>query len=1351
MRFLRNNFSLFVPTCLIALLFVLTPSNHITSASAQTSDVEETGSITGLVEGPAGSSVPAGTYAVLSSFIYDDFGHFKPEKVAEADVDPSTGQFDFAAVPFGEYVVDIFPPHGSGYAPILGYWLYLWDAEFPYELGTLTLEEVSLFGQVFAPDQTTPVDGWVDLYDETSGLWYGAETIEGRFFFGSYLEPGTYKVEFHPHPHEGFGPITPFEVTVVAGVPKEVNIVMEAPTLHGVAVDDQGNPIPFVDIFLSSSNDQNDPSGGYWNSAFTGDNGKWAFSGVPDGTYLLEAYAWSENNLVAPEPFEITLPTNQNRIEIVFEPFSDGLKSISGTILDSSGQPITDAWVSAHHMERYLFTQTETDENGEYTLDLSPGEWSIFIEQKMNYDDFGCDPMMEPDCEPACDPMIDPMCEPGCDPMMEPDCEPHCDPMMEPDCEPYCDPMMEPDCEPHCDPMMEPDCEPHCDPMVDPMCEPECDPMVDPMCEPPCDPMIDPMCDFRGFDMLKESIQQHWHYNQPPEFVYFDDDGLEENVIIDFDVQVADSAITGKILMPDDSVPPFEVGVDAFNSEGFGTFGQINWETGEFTLPVISGGYEIFIHPFTDEAEGPDMINTFVEPGSTTDLGIIYLATSSATISGMVTDGTNGIGNVPIHAWKVNGMGWRDKQTSPSGEFTLNVSPGTWHIMPAPYHDQGYIYAGFGIEVTIEEGETLENINFELRGSNSKITGQVMGDEGVMTNTYGWVHVESVDSGDTIENRQNEPIPGCEPTADPTCEEPPFCEPDSGTICEEPPHCEPDSGVDCEEPPHCEPDSGVICEEPPHCEPDSSVDCEEPPHCDETIDPECKDPFEWNPPEIVTGAPIINGQYEVNVPAGEYRIFAFVDGGGAFANSEMRVTVGDNETVEADIELLSPDATIEARLVNAATGDVLTGVEGWVYAWSQNNFIDGRVDADTGIVTLEVISGTWQVDHWLEDFEQYVPIFSEENRVSVESEETVTLDLKVAVNSATVSGTVVDPDDNPLPRAAVLLIGQGELDGVWIWRDTDENGQFNIQAPAGEYKLEAAYGGNHGAGTHWFWPEPIDVTLSDETPVTDQTLKFRTADAELSGEITIEGATFNPDENPFAFIWGWSDTGGFNEVEIELFTDGTNISGTYSMPVIDGTWYMGAVYEDGTDVWFGGGDVEVDGDTTADFTLTQGDPLPPADTQTFNENEPFQMELADGTEISIPQGAMPVTGTITLSIEPIAALPDQDHADVINYGYTILARDSDGRTIEEDFDEEVTIKFPYDENDLNGIPEAELVPAYFSTTTGQWTVPDNYAVDVDNNIITMRINHFTNFAVVGDPAEATQSSNGLFLPFILSD
>ena len=100
-----------------------------------------------------------------------------------------------------------------------------------------------------------------------------------------------------------------------------------------------------------------------------------------------------------------------------------------------------------------------------------------------------------------------------------------------------------------------------------------------------------------------------------------------------------------------------------------------------------------------------------------------------------------------------------------------------------------------------------------------------------------------------------------------------------------------------------------------------------------------------------------------------------------------------------------------------------------------------------------------------------------------------------------------------------------------------------------------------------------------------------------------------------------------------------------------------------------------------------------------------------------------------------------------------MAKDSTGALIEASFNQDVELTFRYDPSQSADIPEEQLQIAYYSTTTGLWTYVDNFVIDTDNNTITMLIDHFTDFAVVGDPAKAVSESEDpigftLFLPII---
>ena len=302
-----------------------------------------------------------------------------------------------------------------------------------------------------------------------------------------------------------------------------------------------------------------------------------------------------------------------------------------------------------------------------------------------------------------------------------------------------------------------------------------------------------------------------------------------------------------------------------------------------------------------------------------------------------------------------------------------------------------------------------------------------------------------------------------------------------------------------------------------------------------------------------------------------------------------------------------------------------------------------------------------------------------------------------------------------------------------------EDGGFRLEVPHGRYRLGATIGPSE-------WINPVEklVEVPPNGSSGGHVLQFRVPDAVITGTLTVT----NTNAEGTALVWAWSDDGGFTMERFPVTQDPglEQASGPYNLDVISGTvWHLGAVFETPSQYWIGRATVPVTGtNVSQDLILSGPHPKPAPVVVTFDAADPQRISLADGTHIYIPGGALPVSGRVTLRIVPIATLPHQQHANVIKYGYAFLASDESGAPIEDHFNQEVIIRFSYDEAELAqmGILEAWLKPAYFSTTTDQWTFPESYAVDTEANQVVMQIDHFTDFALTGSP------STQVFLPLI---
>lgn len=477
-------------------------------------------------------------------------------------------------------------------------------------------------------------------------------------------------------------------------------------------------------------------------------------------------------------------------------------------------------------------------------------------------------------------------------------------------------------------------------------------------------------------------------------------------------------------------------------------------------------------------------------------------------------------------------------------------------------------------------------------------------------------------------------------------------------------------------------------------------------------------------PNLHNGAPIKNGEFAIFVPAGTYRVAAHPAGGSEYMSSaEREVTVDNTWTGPLTLTVKLEDATISGALWNPRTETVVTGVEGAVGAWMGNDWTASRIDPGNGTYKLNVAAGLWHLGYRIDPTANYLKLAKVIN-VPVAAGQNKVVPLPVVEKDAAITGTVLAPDGSPLGGA--LVLAHGIHTDVTLHTRSRDDGTFNLRVPAGRYRLGAANG-----NPAWIKPVEVEVVVGAGETSGGHTLQFQLPDVTISGALAISGTT---GLNGNALVWAWSDDGGFVKGRFPI----TNSAGSYSIGVISNTtWHVGAAFETDTQFWATRQSVDVGSSSaTLDLTLTGPHAKPGPVVVTFDAADPQRIVLADGTHIYIPAGAMPVTGEVTLRVVPIATLPHQRHApNTYGYGYAFLATDSTGQPIESHFNQDVVIGFRYDDAEIarQGIFEPRLKPAYFSTTENSWTFPDSYAVDTVNNIVTMQIDHFTDFVLTAEP------------------
>jgi hypothetical protein len=489
-------------------------------------------------------------------------------------------------------------------------------------------------------------------------------------------------------------------------------------------------------------------------------------------------------------------------------------------------------------------------------------------------------------------------------------------------------------------------------------------------------------------------------------------------------------------------------------------------------------------------------------------------------------------------------------------------------------------------------------------------------------------------------------------------------------------------------------------------------------------------------PTLHNGAPIQGGAFGISVPQGTYRVAAHLPAGSPYMSTgERSVAVAGGETATVTLTVKEKDARIVGSLWDPREEEIVSGVNAGVLAWAGGNWARTPVDPGNGTFALDVAAGLWHLGYHVEPGSDYVGLMHHKN-VALASGQTAPVPLLVAERDGAITGTVLGPDGAPLAGARVVADGSGPVvSHLWLTTHSDRQGQFHLRVPHGEYRLGATVG-----MTDAIKPALRRVFVPPDGVSGGHVLQFRRPDAVISGTVNIShtiGMTGT------VFLWGWSEDDAFVTARVPV----TDLQGTYSLDVISNTtWHLGAVVETPSQYWLARERVALGaGGATQDLVLSGPHPKPAPVAVTFDAALPQRILLADGTHIYVPAGAMPVEGQVTLHIVPLATLPHQRHANVYRYGYAFTAVDEEGQPITEHFYHEVVIGFAYKERELwaAGISEHFVKPAYFSTTANEWTFPESYVVDTELNRVVMQIDHFTDFALTGEPG------SWVFLPLVL--
>ena len=496
------------------------------------------------------------------------------------------------------------------------------------------------------------------------------------------------------------------------------------------------------------------------------------------------------------------------------------------------------------------------------------------------------------------------------------------------------------------------------------------------------------------------------------------------------------------------------------------------------------------------------------------------------------------------------------------------------------------------------------------------------------------------------------------------------------------------------------------------------------------------------------GGTVERGSYTFNVPPGTYNVgMGMMPGTDYSAGEPTEITVAANQTITNNITVYENDMTVIGE-IRDESGNKVTGAFMEIFATNgtgawQNAFIN---QAD-GTYSLRLSSAVdpWSLGYFIDPSTGYFSEKLTDNSISGNSGDTLTKNITIRRADATISGRVLDGDGNPMEGVKVFAdnrSGKQDRDeamfmGPMFMNDnvSNANGEFSIQLPHGTYYVSASL--PRSAYSDLINPNRVEVVLAENQTVSGIELAFKKSDSVISGTVTLDGAP-----NGDAYVWAWSENGGYNETE-------AGSDGSFSLNVTQNdTWHMGVNNDivDSTDYVRSSEEIIETGNQAAiaqDINLeTVDDGLADPVSTTFSSSNSKVANLSDGSRISIPANAMGTSGNVTLNASTTSEIPRTTAAKPIGTGMELTAFDSSGSSVTS-FNSNVTISIPYDEDELDDmlVTEDDLVAAYWDENNGIWEPLDNYSIDKENNKVVFSTSHFTTFAIVSDTATSSDSSS----------
>jgi hypothetical protein len=475
------------------------------------------------------------------------------------------------------------------------------------------------------------------------------------------------------------------------------------------------------------------------------------------------------------------------------------------------------------------------------------------------------------------------------------------------------------------------------------------------------------------------------------------------------------------------------------------------------------------------------------------------------------------------------------------------------------------------------------------------------------------------------------------------------------------------------------------------------------------------------------------GKYSISVPPGKYRVDIWTPEFGEIeltvadevANSPANVIIASASKTGKDITITSGDLkTVTIKFTNGAnTQTGMVNIDG--------ASCTGSICNPTGFhktIKLSDLSSDSSIELPVGDYLFFLDVpgagffIPDETGLGANTKHCITV---VGGTPATWSEGVVSLTDNTvefdLPitsgdgqsvfTVTGTITGSGAVEGAWVWMGnpltgiqlgdmTDGSGNYSITVKAGDYKM--------GVEMPGYAPqEPTDVTVS-----ADATLDYAliATDQSISGRIYADAGTdgYTSGEE-IANGWVWVE----ETITKQIAGVPTELDGTFSIGVVDGTYILRGAAEGYSDAKYGNTiTVNGSGSTGNNINLTvdsswsikiKSKPMTPASGGTLDDS------LSAGTGIKVvapPNAFGSETSSGTIKTKEISSVAKTSSAEPLGgKGKEITAQNNSGQAITT-LNSDIEIELNYYKEDIT---EAGLVnfDKLKTLTNSYWDVSIN--------------------------------------------